>query len=193
VSAQPGDLEARLAELVRSSALLMDALAAAREVDPPDWLIGAGAIRDLVWDHVHGCREPHRPKDVDLVFYDDASGARSEQSVLDAVRALAPNVPWDVHNQATVHLWYPEAFGVEVDPLASSADAVATWPETASAVAIRLLADDALDVVAPFGLEDLFGLVWRRNSRRVTTEEYVLRIGRKQVASRWPRARVLLD
>jgi hypothetical protein len=193
VSAQSGDLEARLIELVRSSALLMHALTAAREVDPPDWLIGSGAIRDLVWDHLHGYPGPSRPQDVDLVFFDRALGVRSEQCVLDALRAVTPDVPWDVQNQAIVHLWYPEAFGVEVDPLASSADGVGTWPETASAVAIRLLADDTLDVVAPFGLEDLFGLVWRRNPRRVTLEEYRLRIGRKRVANRWPRVQVLLS
>jgi hypothetical protein len=193
VSAQLAELEARLIELVRSSALLMNALTAAREVEPPDWLIGSGAIRDRVWNHLHGYHGPSRPQDVDLVFFDDAPDARSEQNVLDALRAVAPHVPWDVQNQATVHLWYPQVFGVEVDPLASSADGVGTWPETATAVAIRLLADDTLDVVAPFGLEDLFALVWRRNPRRVTLEEYQLRIWRKRVANRWPRVQVLLS
>jgi hypothetical protein len=169
----------------------MHALGAAREVNPPDLLIGAGAIRDVVWDQLHGYREATRPKDVDLVFFDRAVGTGGEQSVLDALRTLAPTVPWDVHNQATVHLWYAKAFGVEVDPLASSADGVGTWPETASAVAVRLMADETLAVVAPFGLEDLFGLVWRRNPRRVTLQEYRRRIERKRVASRWPRVRVL--
>jgi hypothetical protein len=36
----------------------MRALRAARAVDPPDWLIGGGVIRDLVWDHVHDPRRP---------------------------------------------------------------------------------------------------------------------------------------
>jgi hypothetical protein len=46
-------------------------------------------------------------------------------------------------------------------------------------------------VVAPCGLEDLFGLLCRRNPRRVTAEEYRRRVESKHVATRWPRVRVL--
>ena len=60
-------------------------------------------------------------------------------------------MPWDVSNQA-VHLWYPRVFGIAVEPLASSAEAVATWPDTATCVALRLLDDGAFMTVAPFGL-----------------------------------------
>jgi hypothetical protein len=178
---------ARLVELVRSSELLMRALYAARAVDPPDWLIGAGVIRDLVWDHLHGV-DPRPPKDVDLVFFDPAG---RDDAVLAALGELEPDIAWDVKNQATVHLWYPERFGVEVEPLTSSADGVATWPETATAVAVRLRDDDGIDVVAPCGLDDLFGLVCRRNPRRVTVEEYQRRVERKGIAERWPRVTIV--
>jgi hypothetical protein len=145
----PNELRSRLIELVRSSATLMRALRAARAADPPDWLIGGGVIRDLVWDHLHDPRRESIPKDIDLAFFDPASlGDDRERSVLDALRAQAPDIPWDVKNQAAVHLWYPQAFGVEVEPLVSSADGVATWPETATTVAVRLLADDTIEVVA---------------------------------------------
>jgi hypothetical protein len=98
----------------------MCALHAARAVDPPDWLIGGGVIRDLVWDHLHGFARPTPPKDVDMVFFDPISlGSDSEQSLLEAVIAKAPDIPWDLKNQAAVHLWYPEVFGVEVEPLTS--------------------------------------------------------------------------
>jgi hypothetical protein len=36
--------------MVRSTPWLLEALPAARDVDPPDWLIGGGVLRDLVWD-----------------------------------------------------------------------------------------------------------------------------------------------
>jgi hypothetical protein len=172
--------------------MLMRALRAAPTVDPPDWLVGSGVIRDLVWDHLHGVNQPIAPKDVDLVFFDPASlGRERERSVLEAASALQPDIPWDVQNQAAVHLWYQEVFGVEVEALTSSADAVGTWPDTASAIAVRLLAGDRVEVVAPCGLEDLFGLVCRRNPRRVTIEEYRRRIEAKGVAERWPRVRVV--
>ena len=85
-----------------------------------------------------------------------------------------------------MHLWYAQVFGVDVQPLASAADGVATWPETATAVAVRLCADDNIEAVAPYGLEDLFGLICRRNPRRVTVAEYHRRIQAKATAARWP-------
>jgi hypothetical protein len=78
-----------------------------------------------------------------------------------------------------------------VTPLASAADGVATWPETATAVAVRLLADDRIQVVAPCGLDDLFGLVCRRNPSRVGVEHYRRRVRDKRIAERWPRVEVL--
>ena len=186
------ELQARLVALVRCSPVLMRALRAARTVDPPDWLIGAGAIRDRVWDRLHGFTRPTPVKDLDLAFFDPACvGSERERSVQSALSAQAPDLAWDVTNQAAVHLWYPRVFGVEVDPLTSTSEAVATWPETATAIGIRLLADDTIHVVAPCGLEDLFGLIWRRNPRRATSEQYRRRVENKRIAKRWLRVRIL--
>jgi hypothetical protein len=186
------DFEACLVTLVRSSLVLMRALRAARTVDPPDWLIGAGAIRDRVWDHLHGFAPAVPSRDLDLVFFDQQSlGSERERSVQREVNTEAPDICWDVTNQAAVHLWYPEVFGLEVEPLTSSADGVSTWPETATAVGVRLLENDSIQVVAPCGLEDLFGLVCRRNPRRVTPEHYRARVKSKQIAERWPRVQIL--
>jgi hypothetical protein len=172
--------------------MLMRALRAARAVGPPDWLIGAGAIRDRVWDHLHGFGHFPPSRDLDLVFFDPLSlGSERERSVQREVSTQAPDICWDVTNQASVHLWYPEVFGLEVEPLTCSADGVATWPETATAVGVRLRADDSIEVVAPCGLEDLFGLVCRRNPRRVTVEHYRRRVKSKQIAERWPRVQIL--
>jgi hypothetical protein len=182
---------AELEQIVRSTDWLMRALAAAREVDAPGWLIGAGAVRTAVWDRLHGFEAPF-VADVDLAFFDphDLSTARDEQVERQLLAAL-PSAPWDAKNQAAVHLWYPRKFGYEVEPLTSCEEAVATWPETATAVAVRLTYHDALEVVAPLGLDDLLGLVHRRNPRRVSVAEYRRRIETKRIAERWPRATVL--
>ena len=186
------DLEARLVGLVRSSVVLMRALRAARDVGPPDWLIGAGAIRDRVWDHLHGFAPNTPSKDLDVVFFDPRSvGGKRERDIHRELSGIAPDICWDVTNQAAVHLWYPQVFGLEVEPLTSSADGVGTWPETATAVGVRLLKDDTIRVVAPCGLKDLFGMVCRRNPRRVTVDHYRHRLQTKQIAKRWPRVTIL--
>jgi hypothetical protein len=190
VTDAPDPQEARLISLVYSSTVLMRALRAARALDAPDWLIGAGTIRDRVWDHLHGFTRPVG-KDVDLAFYDPSALAGAHERALQrAVTERTPDFCWEVTNQAALHLWYPQVFGIEIDPLTCSADAVAMWPETATAVGVRLLADDSLRVIAPHGLGDLFNLICRRNPRIVTREQYRRRVQNKRIARRWPRVRI---
>jgi hypothetical protein len=184
--------EAQVVALLRASEWLMRALRAARDVDAPDWLIGAGAIRGVVWDRLHGIEQPAPSKDVDLGFFDpDALGEEGEAAIRDELRKLVPELAWDVKNQAAVHLWFAEVFGYEVQPLTCSADAVATWPEVATAVGVRLLPDDEFETVAPFGLDDLLGLVWRHNPRRASAELFRQRLRDKRVLERWPRVTVV--
>ena len=133
---QPG----RVAQVVRRSAPLMAALRAAREVAAPDWLISAGAIRDAVWDALHHRRPTAVPRDVDVGFFDacDLTPAR-DAAVPAALCQRDPSLPWETKNQAAVHLWYPRAFGFDVPPFRCCAEAVATFPEIASCVGVRLL------------------------------------------------------
>lgn len=188
---EPIDLESELSVLVRASSLLMRALHAARDVDPPDWLIGAGVVRDHVWAHLHGIPPPP-PRDVDLAFYDPGSpGEDREEEVRRELCERAPDLPWEVTNEARVHLWYPEVHGVDVSPLVSAEDAVGTWPETATAVAVRLTSDDRIRIVAPCGLEDLFGLIWRHNPRRAPVALFKQRLQSKRIVARWPRVRII--
>src|SRR6266540_1888458 len=115
-----------------------------------------------------------------------------------ALVARLPGVKWDAKNQAAVHTWYPRRFGLKVEPLASAADGVSTWPETATAVAVRLERrpgdgepDGRLLVTAAHGLDDLLVGVWRRNPRRVTVAEYRRRLVAKRVSERWPKVVVV--
>lgn len=170
----------------------MSVLRAARACGLPDWLLGAGVVRDLVWDEMHDGFDPANVKDVDVCFFDpdDRSPARDEAAE-SALTRMLPGVPWEAKNQAAVHLWYEHRFGIRVDPLTSSADVVGTFPETATAVGLRLHGNDQLEIVAPCGLDDLLSGVCRRNPRRVTVEEYRRRVQRKQIAQRWPKVRIV--
>lgn len=177
--------------IVRDTPWLMDVLCAAEEVGAPDWLVGSGAVRNAVWDRLHGFGEPTPLADVDVVFFDAVdTSAKRERQVEEELNARSPGVPWEARNQAAVHLWFPQKFGYEVDPFASTAEAVASWPETATAVGIRLDGDGELSIVAPLGLDDLLGMVHRRNPARVSVEEYERRLETKRIAQRWPRVRI---
>jgi uncharacterized protein len=185
-----GGAPARLSAVLRRAPHLMRALTAARDADPPDWLISAGALRDAVWDDLHGRPPTAMPRDIDLGFFDPADlTAARDQAVEDDLRARAPGLPWEAKNQAAVHLWYPERFGLDVPPFRSTAEAVATYPETATCVGVRLLADDDMLVVAPHGLDDLFDCICRHNPTRVSANFYEQRVAAKGWRTRWPRMR----
>ena len=188
--ASEGGDAGRLAGVLRRAPLLVEALQVARAVDAPDWLVNAGAIRDAVWDAAHGRPPTAAPRDIDLGFFDpqDLTPARDE-AVEAELRARAPHLPWEAKNQAAVHRWYPRVFGAEVAPFRSTPEAVATFPETASCVGVRLLDDDDLLVVAPYGLGDLLGCVCRHNPARVPPGFYERRVAEKGWAARWPRMR----
>jgi hypothetical protein len=65
------DDEARLVRLIRGCPWFVTALRAGRAVGAPDRVIGAGAIRDLVFEHLHDRLAPP-PRDVDYAFFDPA-------------------------------------------------------------------------------------------------------------------------
>ncbi|MEV0810410.1 nucleotidyltransferase family protein [Micromonospora sp. NPDC050200] len=98
----------------------------------------------------------------------------------------------EAKNQAAVHTWYPAKFGADsVVPLRTIAEAVATWPEYATAVAARLDVHDKVVVCAPHGLDDLLNEVWRRNPTRVSPETSRQRLARHRPAERWSGVRVV--
>jgi uncharacterized protein len=170
---------AQLRALVRETPWFMHALQAARALGLARWCIGAGALRNLVWDALHGHAKPSALADVDLAYFDAANQRRLVER--------CPNLPWEVTNQAGVHLWFEAHFGHAVEPLRSLEDAVASWPEPATAVGVWLDRYDALQVIAPHGLADLLGMRVRRNPVRVSVETYRQRCASKRYAERWPR------
>jgi uncharacterized protein len=186
--------EDRLRGMIRSCPWLLRVLATVRDAGLPDAWVGAGVLRDLVWGELYGPGfAPGQVHDIDVVFLDpgDLSRRRDEQATARLARAQ-PGIPWQARNQAAVHTWYPGKFGGgPVTPLRSIADAVATWPETATAVAVRLEPSGEIAVCAPLGLADLLDGVWRRNGRRASLEVSLARLARHQPARRWPGLRVI--
>jgi hypothetical protein len=58
-------------------------------------------------------------------------------------------------------------------------------------VGLRLEDDDSITVIAPNGLEDLFGCVVQRNPTRVSLDTYRQRTTQKRYATRWPKVLIV--
>ncbi len=188
---EPG-AAARLAELIVTEPWMSRALGAVADSGLPDAWIGAGVIRDLVWGQHHGGFNPAVVKDVDVAYFDPGDLTMERDIAAQEALARLADLPWEATNQAAVHVWYHQYFGgPPVESFASVHEAIATWPETATCVAIRQR-PDGLEVCAPHGLADLLDGVWRVNPIRVTPAMSQARLARQRVRVRWPRVRVVL-
>lgn len=182
----------RLIEVLRTEPLIQSALRAVAASGLPDAWIGAGCIRDVVWGRRYHRFDPAEVRDIDVAYFDPANLSKeAEQSAEQDLRNQA-ELPWEATNQAAVHTWYQEYFGgPPVEPFRSVHDAVATWPETATCVAIRQTQAD-IEVCAPHGLADLLDGIWRVNPVRVIPAVSMARLQRQRVRERWPGVTVVL-
>lgn len=157
---------------------------------PDGWLV-AGAVAQTVWN-VAFSRPPEADiRDVDIVYFDAGDlSAESEREHEARIRPLFADfdIKFDVKNQARVHLWYAAKFGYPIAPYRSIEQAIATFPTTATAVGVRPASDD-LDLIAPFGLSDLLGLIVRPNKRQITRAVYETKIARWRGC--WPKLTVI--
>lgn len=144
--------------------------------------IGAGAVAAMMWNTVHGYPDGYGIHDVDVVYFGPDQSADAEHDMVQQVtaRLYACPFPVDVKNQARVHLWYPQRFGHGIRAYTCLEDAVASWPTTATAVAVRAEGAD-VDVLAPFGLHDLGNLTVRANRVQVPRQIF------EDKAARWSR------
>jgi hypothetical protein len=179
--------EAQLRAWLAADPWRMGCLEAVAALGLADGWIGAGFLRNLVWDRLHGFAEPTPLADVDVVFFEPGAGPEREAGIEAALRARLPAVPWSARNQARMH----ERNGDP--PYRGTADALAHWLETPTAVAARLTAG-GVAILAPFGLTDLFALTVRptphARSRPDRLAAYCARMAEKDWPGIWPRVRV---
>jgi hypothetical protein len=114
------NLHERLLPIARESKWFGPALVAVRSQNLPSWCIGAGAVRNLVWDSLHGSRTPSPLSDIDVARFDSSDlPAESDTAIQRRLSRLHPSVRWEVVNQAAVHTWFEATFGYPVSPLNS--------------------------------------------------------------------------
>lgn len=178
------ELQQRLELIIRASPWLLEALETIRSLALPDWYLAAGAIRNTVWDALHGSISLQPRSDLDVIYFDPADARNQAEDML---RAAFPEYVWEVTNQATVHRWQSEDTGCEIPAYVSIAASMASWPETATAVGVRLTDGGAMDFVAPYGLVDLFGLTLRPSPAASDPRAYASRLRQKAWRVRWPR------
>ena len=150
------DYEARLRSLLMADGHRCRILAWVRDLALPDCWVGAGFVREMVWNALAGRAVGQRTGDIDVIWFDsDNMTIDADKKIESRLRRVSPGLPWSVKNQSRMHARNND------EPYTSCGHAISFWPETATAVALRLTVSGEIDILAPYGLADLFQGVLR--------------------------------
>jgi hypothetical protein len=182
-----GDAENRFLEFVLSNENNRVILDRAAALNLPDWWLTAGAVYQSVWNRLDG-----RPAGTGIleydIFYFDATDLSAEAEISSNAAASALfsdlGVVVEARNEARVHLWYEQEFGVPGRRFASSRDAVDHFAATTCCFAITRQSGGELEIYAPYGFEDLLGQQVRPNPMLAPREVYETKAARW--VQEWP-------
>ncbi|HRX95815.1 MAG TPA: nucleotidyltransferase family protein [Bacteroidales bacterium] len=171
--------------LIKES-ILYKYLKVLKEVNSEMYL-GGGAIRNLVWDELHGYTPISQIKDLDIIYFDKLSNTKEhDKRIEEQLYKKIPNIKWSVKNQARMHLWnHEEAYD-------SFEEAILKWPETCTAIAVRINGNDELEFIKPFGFGDLYRLIVTPTPHfKTKLDRFRERHTTKEWIKTWPKLKII--
>lgn len=171
---------------------LTEILARASAMALPEWYLASGCLFQTVWNVVTGQPPEAGIADYDLVYFDSTDLSwDAEDTVIKAAHEIFADLPAPVQirNQARVHLWYNQKFGMTCPQHKSVEAAIDTFPTTSACLGVRLLLDGEWHIYAPYGLSDVFNLVVRPNP--VLTSPHVYEAKTLRWQRQWPGLTIL--
>ncbi|HFI0405376.1 TPA: nucleotidyltransferase family protein [Streptococcus suis] len=144
------------------------------------WLC-AGTIRNFIWNRY--CFDKYT--DVDIVFFDESITYEETLELETKLCQMHPNYQWELKNQTLMHIHSPDT-----SPYQSSQDAIEKFPERCTAIGVRQTEKGAIELFAPYGLDDIYNYIVRptphflANSKRM--DIYKKRMKKKNWKKQWP-------
>jgi uncharacterized protein len=181
--------EEKIIELITEDKWMMNILKAAKSLNLPDWWICAGFVRSKIWDTLHNFNERTPIPDIDVIYFDPTNIEElMEKQLEDKLKTLMPNIPWSVKNEARMHI------KSNMPPYSSSVDAISKFPETATALGVKLDERGNVKLTAPCGISDVINLEVKPTLFFIETKErieiYEDRITKKNWKSTWNNLKV---
>ncbi|WP_461024116.1 nucleotidyltransferase family protein [Thalassiella azotivora] len=156
----------------------------------PDWWLTGGALFQTVWNVLTG-RDPREGiVDYDVFYFDGGDLSwDAEDAVIRRAAVLLDDldVNVEIRNQARVHRWYEQRFGVPVEPLTCATEAIDLFAAFACCLGLTRGADGTVRLHAPFGVTDTLGMHLRPNARRAPRQVYDAKVARW--SAQWPALR----
>lgn len=128
------------------------------------WLV-SGALFQAVWNALTKRNAQYGIKDYDVFYFDPDVSYEAEDRAIRRARELFADVEADieVRNQARMHLWYEQKFGVPYPPLTRATDGIDRFLMPCAQVGMRRNGD-GFEVYAPKGFDDIAQMIVRPNN-----------------------------
>lgn len=180
--------EEDIVKMIKRDKWMMDILTEADKLNLPDWMIGAGFLRNKVWDYLHHVnREVADTHDIDLVYFDKTNVDEEKDRLISENMNGVLGLEWEIVNQAYTHKWHEREI-----PYENTSEALSEWVETPTCVAVTLVNGEP-HIIAPHGIADLVKLVIRPSpSHRDKLDIFYKRIEDKKWLLKWPKLKIIL-
>ena len=129
------------------------------------WLV-SGALFQSVWNDLTGRAPGYGIVDYDVIYFDDSDLSweaenKTIKSLSEGFKDLSARI--EVRNQARVHLWYEEKYGLPYAALTHSCESIDRYLAVASMVGLQPNLTGEIELYAPKGLDDIKSLYIRPN------------------------------
>ena len=156
-----------------------------RNLQLEDSWLAAGSVRNFIWNILSGKSGFDAETDVDVIFFDPTVSYEKTLQLEMELRKAFPAYSWELKNQVYMHIHSPNT-----QPYTSSKDAMSKYPECCTAIGLRLLENDKLELFAPYGLADIRAFQVRPTPHFLTDAErkklYMQTIRKKNWQTKWP-------
>jgi hypothetical protein len=178
------DREHQIISWLEQDDMRMEALRIADSLHLNDWCIAAGFVRNLIWDELHRYSSPTPLNDLDLIYFNSSRASQKIDESIEKDLKARSAFPWSVKNQARMHSRNDD------EPYTSTSHAMRHWVELEIAIGARLSSRGQVELVAPFGIEALFGNTITINPGRIKPIDFKHRIESKRWLELWPNLKV---
>lgn len=112
--------------------MLVEVFELSRKTELTEYYIGAGCIAQTVWNYLLGNPLGYGIDDIDIIYFDTDLSYEKEDRIINTCKEVYCKLPIkaDVKNQARVHLWYKDKFGIDLKPYLSLEEVIDSWPTT---------------------------------------------------------------
>lgn len=155
---------------------LMDVLDYISTLQMPNNYIAAGSVFQTIWNKMDNRDLNYNIKDIDVIYYNDKDlSPEKDLEYFKLINTYCKDKEYkykiDVSNEARMHIWKAEMYGMDIEQYKSSEDAINKWIATVHAIGITK-DSGKLKIYAPFGLSDIFSKTIRAIKHKYNTKDF---------------------